>query len=128
MSMLRAGDVTEHRSKYKYGLGFCPVCGKSWFKSSEHDRRVYCSSACKQRAYRQRKDPMTGSLTNLRKRGAAAAATKHGMAKRVTCECCGEEFWASGNNYGMTFYCSKACKQKAYRQRKAALRAGSVTR
>jgi len=94
----------------------CPICGKRLF-SAQHGYRdvrvdkVYCSSACKQKAYRQRcgTDPVTA-----RQR---AVETKQGEEIIKSCAWCGEHFVATVAAAKQK-YCSAACKQAAYRARR----------
>jgi hypothetical protein len=75
----------------------CSNCGTR-FHGASHAR--YCSGACKQAAYRDRK-----------RRGHDA---QNHDAKLRTCVRCGGQF--SGALYGR--YCTAACKQAQYRERK----------
>ena len=96
----------------------CSTCDKLFAK--KETKQLYCSPACKQKAYRLSHGQRSDSWNVLRERARKGAETKAGMSVLKVCECCGAEFYATGNNYGLVMYCSPACKQKAYRARKLA--------
>lgn len=87
-----------------------------------HGRRSqYCSDACKQAAYRKRKDPGVGDWSRKSDRAQKAVHTKQTTYIKLTCEHCGDErSWTIASG-ALRRYCSDKCKQAAYRQRKALL-------
>jgi len=91
----------------------CPVCEKV-FHAARRDAQA-CSNACRQKAHRIAQ----GRATNRRNAAAAAAETKAAQVHELTCECCGRKFNRDGNAASNSRYCSNACKQKAYRDRRA---------
>lgn len=94
----------------------CEICGQG-YKPGRGDSQ-YCSSACKQKAYRRRVDPEVGSIHREKQRQTNIAITKQMTTKTLNCECCGRKLEVSINHTNL-MYCSNACKQKAYRARKA---------
>lgn len=111
---LSTEDVTgTQRYTYKPPKA-CPVCNKL------HKRRgVYCSDACKQTAYRRRRDPHSGTLQRRRERSNRAARTKAAVKVSLVCEHCECEIHISIAEGTNRRYCSNSCRQAAYRQRKA---------
>lgn len=95
----------------------CPVCkcNFKWHTS----KQKYCSDACKQKAYRLAHGQREDTWNVIRERARKGASTKAGISVQKLCLGCNESFYANGNNYGMMDYCSNACKQRAYRKRKA---------
>lgn len=86
-----------------------------------HERNSqYCSNACKQAAYRRRRDPGTGLRSRRQQRSDNAARTKAWIQRRLVCEHCEREFTISLAESTNRRYCSNACKQAAYRERKKA--------
>jgi len=79
---------------------------------------MYCSDKCKQKAYRRRADPDVGSISREKQRQENIYATKHIQSKQLECATCGRILVVS-ISYTNLMYCSNACKQKAYRKRKA---------
>lgn len=94
----------------------CIMCDKL-FKPHRRDAR-FCSTACKQKAYRRRADPEVGSIHREKQRQTNIAITKQERVKTLTCAVCGATIRCSVLHTNL-IYCSAACKQKAYRQRKA---------
>jgi hypothetical protein len=94
-------------------ISTCPVCGDRFGHMQTHAK--YCSNACRVKAARIR----AGRCSNRREAAQAAVHTKHSTNHRLTCQCCQREFWGNGFDAGLRLYCSDACKQKAYRQRKS---------
>lgn len=82
----------------------CPVCGAT-FETNQKARRVYCSAACKQSA---RIDRETERIAAHR------LAQKAAMVR--DCPVCGRRFTPDRLDVK---HCSHACKQKAYRVRRA---------
>lgn len=92
--------------------GNCGHCGKEF-----EGRGTYCSVACKQAAYRARHG--AGTVTPS-ERAAKAAITRGTKAVALKCAHCGNQFAANGNQAAQGVkYCSDACKQAAYRARRA---------
>ena len=96
----------------------CEFCGH-FFKPARKDGR-FCSQSCKQKAYRRRVDPDVGSISREKQRKANIDLTKHTKTKELCCEQCGRTLIVSIATTNLA-YCSNACKQKAYRKRKALL-------
>lgn len=95
----------------------CSICGKP-VRLNKRRTTYYCSPACKQKAYRQRHEP-----TPMDKALADSADEKRLSTKRANktleiCRHCGIEFYRDGTQGNMA-YCKPACKQAAYRARKA---------
>lgn len=99
-----------------FGYKTCEMCGRG-YRAARSDAR-FCSNACKQRAYRRRADPDVGTIHREKQRQTNIAITKQVTAKTVICETCGRPIHTSVLHTNL-MYCSPACKQKAYRQRKA---------
>jgi endogenous inhibitor of DNA gyrase (YacG/DUF329 family) len=95
----------------------CQGCGK-FFMPARRDAK-FCSDACRQAAYRRRADPDVGTIRRERQRQQHIYATKHDKEKHVTCAVCGRELTVNVAHTNL-MYCSNSCKQRAYRQRKAA--------
>lgn len=93
----------------------CSQCGKLHERYSQ-----YCSNACKQKAYRKRHNPKSGSWENRKARAQNAVRTKQWVIKTIVCEHCGEERSFTVAQCTNRIYCSDKCKQAAYRQRKQA--------
>lgn len=98
---------------FRYAI--CEFCGKGY--RQVRSSSLYCSVACKQRAYRRRADPEVGSVQRFEQRQMNIAITKQMTTKTLNCACCGRKLEV-GVNHTNLMYCSNACKQKAYRQRK----------
>jgi len=100
----------------------CAHCDKLHRRHSQ-----YCSNACKQAAYRKRKDPGAGDWSRKSERAQKAVRTKQSTYVELTCEHCGDKrSWTIASG-ALRRYCSDKCKQAAYRQRKA-LPAHDVTK
>lgn len=82
----------------------CAVCGKRF--STHRPRARYCSDACRLIAWRAHHQPPTPSDQHHR---------RDHRTKRATCRVCGRRFAAARPD---ARYCSAACTQKAYRQRR----------
>lgn len=93
----------------------CEWCER-FFKPARRDAK-FCCDACKQKAYRRRVDPEVGSIHREKQRQTNIAITKQMTTKELNCACCGRNL-VVGINHTNIEYCSNACKQKAYRQRK----------
>lgn len=89
----------------------CLLCGDRFGHSGQG---LYCSNACKQKASRIR----AGRSANRHEAAQKAVRTKQSTSVEVICECCQLAFYVSGSSAGLQMYCTPACKQKAYRQRK----------
>jgi len=94
----------------------CEMCEKP-YKPARRDSR-FCSDACKQKAYRRRTDPEVGSVHREKQRQTKIAITKRMTTKELNCEVCGRKLTVSIIRTNLR-YCSDACKQKAYRDRKS---------
>jgi ferredoxin len=94
----------------------CEICGQG-YKPGRGDS-MYCSDACKQKAYRRRVDPEVGSIHREKQRQTNIAITKQMTTKELDCAVCGRHLHVSINHTNLA-YCSNACKQKAYRARRA---------
>jgi hypothetical protein len=92
----------------------CEFCG--WNCSG---RAKYCSAKCKQAAYRRRADSEVGGGWRWRNQSAQSVQTKSEQFILFECAICHKETGRTGLQTNM-LYCSDACKQKAYRLRKAA--------
>lgn len=77
----------------------CPECGESFYVSDLRGHKRYCSVACRNKAEYRRKCERVGKPIGR-------------QVKR--CEVCGEEFFASRSD---TRYCSRKCRNAAYRMR-----------
>jgi hypothetical protein len=92
---------------------FCTICGEVY-----HPRRdggKYCSGKCRSKAYRERHVvPKTRSEIAIKR-----YQTKMQNFRLVTCVQCHESFLVNGLN-SHRLYCKDSCKQRAYRERKAA--------
>lgn len=91
----------------------CLHCGGQVKK----DRALYCSDACKMKAYRRRLDPLAGSSISNKQRIRQSVTTKASQVVGYVCPVCGGDYKRSGLE-SLREYCSDACKQKAYRARK----------
>ncbi|CAN5440051.1 hypothetical protein BH23ACT3_BH23ACT3_09900 [soil metagenome] len=53
----RAGRIRAYEPERLVGEWWCPVCGRAAHRMARPGRpRVYCSNACRQKAYRARRD------------------------------------------------------------------------
>ena len=93
-------------------VGKCQYCGL-WMAANER-RRSFCSSECRQAAYRRR----NGAAFTKKEKAEKMISTKSAQVFTLTCSCCKREFKRDGLSAGQTKYCSNACKQKAYRESK----------
>lgn len=91
----------------------CLQCGGQVKK----ERALYCSDACKMKAYRRRLDPLAGSSISNKQRIRQSVVTKSSQVVDYVCPVCGGDYKRSGLE-ALREYCSDACKQKAYRARK----------
>ena len=92
----------------------CTYCGKL------HDGRgKYCSSACKQAAYRRRVDSEVGQPGRRSAGAHKATVTKHENVRLMHCQHCGAAIMISATE-SARMYCGAACKQAAYRARRKA--------
>lgn len=78
-------------------------------------RGRYCGPACKQAAYRARHG---AGAVSPSERAVKAAVTRAAKVITKTCPICGAAFGVNGNA-AAAVYCSDACKQAAYRARRA---------
>lgn len=97
--------------------GKCAYCEQQIEVWGGAHPKKYCSDACKQAAYRRSKDPLIGSEGRKTARIRASVETKAMTLKNVVCACCGKEFSRSISETNL-MYCSFACRQRAYRDRK----------
>lgn len=95
----------------------CEFCGSPLPSGSRSSAR-FCSVKCKQAAYRRRADPETGTIQREAERIRKSVQTKQATLIERTCGTCKHTFSVEATRIN-TEYCSAACKQKAYRQRKA---------
>jgi len=109
------GQVTLGASNSPFYGKSCEFCRK-FYKPARRDGR-FCSKACKQKAYRRRADPDVGTIQREKQRQTNIAITKQMTTKEMVCETCGRVLQI-GVNHTNLMYCSNACKQKAYRQRR----------
>jgi hypothetical protein len=103
-------------------LRYCFKCGSPFHPTRETAK--YCSAKCRQEAYRERHYQPKPCSERLIKQ----YQTKGSHLTNLTCCECNKTFLANGREM-MKMYCSNACKQRAYRGRKAykaAERAGLV--
>lgn len=91
----------------------CQNCGRSM----SWQKQKWCSDACKMQAYRRRKDSLVGSIERNAQRIKKSVETKQNTLKEVTCRICSKVFTIEQAKTN-TIYCSNACSQKAYRQRR----------
>lgn len=92
---------------------WCEQCGGPIKK----ERSKFCSDACRQKAYRRRLDPQTGTYERQKERIRNGVMTKADTTLKSVCAQCGLDFYRTGTQV-LVEYCSNACKQKAYRARK----------
>lgn len=94
--------------------GRCPQCDRL------HQREgIWCSTACRVAAYRRRHDPDYGTWKRRRDRAQTAARTKALTYKLLICQHCAMSFEVSVASSTNRRYCTDACRQAAYRKRKA---------
>jgi hypothetical protein len=99
-----ATDLTPKTTTVRRGRPrHCKWCGEP-FKGTKLAR--YCSTSCRQKAYRQR----------LKGKRSPTLPTEF---TPVICGHCDEAFW-SENRRGQQRYCSPSCKSLAYRVRRVA--------
>lgn len=96
----------------------CKFCGAR-FGASRFSAR-FCSARCRQADYRRR----TKKASTPESRAEAAQKgieTKRSQSIKASCAVCESDFWIDGTQTA-AIYCSPACRQKAYRERKKAER------
>lgn len=106
-------NVMSESNKSKFVV--CAYCGKVTVRLSAREK--YCSDACRMAAYRRRKNPAIDT-----REYEAAIRQKQMSSKRCQrheglCMTCGAAIAFDGTRTA-TQYCSPACKQKMYRERK----------
>ena len=99
------------------GVDMFRTCGECKRIFSGQRTAKYCCDACRQTAYRKRKNPMSGSRVNLKERALQAADTKRNTFVKCVCQYCGKERAFDAGAAAGRKYCSDACKQAAYRKR-----------
>jgi hypothetical protein len=80
-------------------------------------RQKYCSSACRQAAYEARIDPEVKYWRRKQARAQKIVESRRGNFQHIVCVHCQQPFKRS-NNEALRIYCSPACRQAAYRERK----------
>lgn len=95
----------------------CEWCGNRFLNASNSTVIKYCSSACKQAAYRDSKRKKPRGYQPDTSPVEKAIETKTEQDRLFTCQQCGMGFEVNGLQHGSK-YCSRACQQKAYRQRR----------
>ena len=86
---------------------YCRGCHNAFIPVKRNN--IYCSDACKQKAYRDRKRLSVGVDY-----GAATEKILYTLGRK-TCRVCGNPLTWRGSGRRPT-YCSNACRQKAYRR------------
>lgn len=132
-------DRRRRIARAEWGARFTPACVVCGVKFGAYKRTArYCSAACKQTAYRRRqkearieraiaksKANSASAASRFRERRAGitarALATKAATLSNRECIYCDRVFTADGTQGGR-IYCSNACRQAAYRERKRAAR------
>lgn len=99
----------------------CEMCRDRYGAKACH--ALYCSDACRVRASRVR----AGRCSNRREAAQKTVHTKHSTNHLLICECCEREFYGNGYDVNIRKYCGDACKQKAYRQRRAEAKTEQIT-
>ncbi len=94
--------------------GNCAFCGRT---IAAKRNIKFCSDACKMKDYRRRKDALVGTPIRNTERLKNAVITKSSQLVEYLCPTCGNTYHRSGLE-PLREYCSDACKQKAYRQRR----------
>jgi endogenous inhibitor of DNA gyrase (YacG/DUF329 family) len=92
----------------------CPVCGTP-IMFNKRRTNVYCSKACKQAAWRQAHGLVAGDKAEHYRK---IIETKRSQEVNVTCQWCDRQFTVDQTR-ARTMYCSAACKQAAWRHKKA---------
>lgn len=92
---------------------YCQQCGEVY-----HPRRTsarFCGPTCRQRYFREtHKAPVKRADIAIKR-----YETKLKTVKLVSCVQCNATFFVNGLQ-GCKMYCTRACKQRAYRERRAA--------
>lgn len=120
------GDVVYRRRRRDGLRSYCAECVAGWHPSwLEHARPIIpCAGECGVRVshwYRDRYDQSAGEmvpyLTTCSQRCTErAAAARRRAVVPATCKSCGDTFTPARSD---SRYCSNACRQHAYRARKA---------
>jgi|GEM_PF-7005897 hypothetical protein len=100
---------------------FCQHCGEKFY--ARRKTAEYCSPNCRWKAWRER-HPVDEPKGN---RVVKQWYTKNQTVNLRECPVCKHSFFAT-NNQATKKYCSRACCQKAYRQRFEAKRRADVAR
>lgn len=114
--------------KHKIHCHRCGVLFAAWRVDAK-----YCGSACRQAAHRDRRrrariaqaiehpTPLAEHKARRQEITDRRLATKRAQVIEYSCRHCGRQFQTDGTGTGR-LYCSNACRQAAYRARKAAKR------
>jgi len=93
----------------------CYICGAVLPKDATR-RRLYCGSACRAKAYRERQTTeRIGALGRLLLK--AEATDDKRLLRRLLCPVCGRMTYAAGSRRRDAVYCSARCRDRAYRRR-----------
>jgi len=115
---------TKPRSKGPHST--CPTCNRMFDQNSKRTR-VYCSRACKQKAFRaSQTTPMEAAIRKteaIQKRISTKSQTKTEFA----CAFCGKT-WVKSGLEANRIYCDDSCKMKAYRAKRKAEKADQLAR
>jgi endogenous inhibitor of DNA gyrase (YacG/DUF329 family) len=95
----------------------CEFCGRYFKTDLDHAR--YCSDNCRQAGYRRRVNPASGSPASIAARNQRGALTRMATSVQFECQQCGKLSYRTAAE-GNRRYCSDACKQKAWRERRKA--------
>lgn len=104
--------MSDYRTYHKH----CPHCHKDFMGTK---LQVYCSPAHKQAAYRERHNPPMIRAINKATAYRRMVATKAGTLITLKCVGCGCQFTVTALQGEQTLYHNRACRQRAYRERKA---------
>lgn len=115
---------TKPTSKGKHS--WCPTCGKIFDQNAKRTR-VYCSTACKQKAFRASKTtPLEAAIRKV-EGNKKRVSTKLETRTEFACAHCGKKWFKNGLEANR-IYCDNACKQAAYRAKVAAEKADQQKR
>ncbi len=108
----QAKQITEDSVWTARYLSVCPVCGLHFTHARKG--KVTCSDACRVKAARIK----AGRASSYKEAHKRMVETKTSTIIEHTCEMCGKEFRRDALAANVV-YCSNACKQRAYRERKS---------
>lgn len=94
----------------------CRGCGKTFAVPTDRSRRIFCTNRCRV-AYRRRAKDRLAHIV----RGGPKGVFDGPRPRPAQCAVCGREFRARGR----ARYCTQACRQRAYRERKRQSEAGA---